>query len=86
MEIVEATAGPCRLHVVLSASRGWHRDLIRSMTKPEERSFVVFRGKIYAEQPMLLTVFDFSLVQASDQNWNSSPCRSSTDHHGGAKL
>jgi hypothetical protein len=59
MEIVEATAGLCRLRVVLSASRGWHRDLIRGMTKPEERSFVVFRGKIYAEQPMLLTVFDF---------------------------
>jgi hypothetical protein len=59
MEIIEANAGLCRLHVVLSASRGWHRDLIRSMAKPEERSFVVFRGKIYDEQPMLLTVFDF---------------------------
>jgi hypothetical protein len=59
MQIVEATAGPCQLRVVLSASRGWHRDLIRSMTKPGERSFVVFRGKIYSEQPMLLTVFDF---------------------------
>src|SRR5262249_17722240 len=59
MQIVEATAGLCRLRVVLSASRGWHRDLIRSITKPEERTFVVFHGKIYSEQPMLLTVFDF---------------------------
>src|SRR5262249_16133994 len=58
-EVVEPNADVCRLQVVLSASRGWHRDLIRSMTKLEERSFVVFRGKIYAEQPMLLTVFDF---------------------------
>ena len=59
MQIVEATAGLCRLRVVLSASRGWHRDLIRSMTKPGERTFVVFRGNVYSEQPMVLTVFDF---------------------------
>ena len=59
MQIVEATAGLCQLRVVLSASRGWHRDLIRSMAKPGERIFVVFRGKIYPEQPMLLTVSDF---------------------------
>jgi hypothetical protein len=59
MQMVEATAGLCRLRVVLSASRGWHRDLIRNMTKPGERTFVVFRGNVYAEQPMLLTIFDF---------------------------
>ena len=59
MQLVEATAGPCRLRAVLSASRGWHRDLIRNMTHPGERTFVVFRGKIYSEQPMLLTISDF---------------------------
>lgn len=59
MDMVQATSGLCRLRVVLSASRGWHRDLIRTMTRPEERSFVVYRGKIYPEQPMILTVLDF---------------------------
>ena len=59
MQVVEATAGLCQLRVVLSASRGWHRDLIQNMTKPGERTFVVFRGEIYAEQPMLLTITDF---------------------------
>ena len=56
MQMVEATAGLCQLRVALSASRGWHRDLIRTMTKPGEQTFVVFRGKVYPEQPMLLTI------------------------------
>jgi hypothetical protein len=59
MEVIEATAGLCRLQVVLSASRGWHRDLIRTMMKPGEQTFVVFGGKIYPDQPMLLTITDF---------------------------
>jgi len=59
MQIVEATAGLCRLRVVLSATRGWHRDLIRSITQPGEHTFVVFHGQIYPEQPMLLTIADF---------------------------
>jgi len=59
MQMVEATSGLCKLRVALSASRGWHRDLIRGMMKPGEHSFVVFRGKIYSEQPMLLTITDF---------------------------
>jgi hypothetical protein len=28
MQLIEATAGACRLRVVVPASRGWHRDLI----------------------------------------------------------
>jgi hypothetical protein len=59
MQIVEATAGLCHLRVALSASRGWHRDLIRSMMNPGEQTFVVFGGKIYPDQPMLLTITDF---------------------------
>ena len=59
MTLLEATGGLCRMRVALSASRGWHRDLIRNMTNSADRSFVVFGGRIYAEQPMWRTVPDF---------------------------
>jgi hypothetical protein len=59
MQLLEATGGLCRLRVALSASRGWHRDLIRMMTRSADRTFVVFGGRIYAEQPMWRTVPDF---------------------------
>jgi hypothetical protein len=59
LQLVEAAAGGCRMSIALSASRGWHRDLIRGLTTPADRTFVVFGGKIYREQPMWLTVSDF---------------------------
>ena len=59
MQLIEATAGDCRLRVVVSASRGWHRDLISKLTKPTDHTFVDFGGTIYAEQPMWRTVPDF---------------------------
>jgi hypothetical protein len=37
---------------------GWDRDLIRRYAEGEDRIFVVFRGRIYADQPTFLTVFD----------------------------
>jgi len=45
--------------VALSSSRGWHRDLIRTLTKPTDHTFVVFGGRVYPEQPMWRTVIDF---------------------------
>ena len=59
MQLLEANAGLCRMRVAISASRGWHRDLIRKMTSSADRTFVVFRGEIYPEQPMWRTVPDF---------------------------
>ena len=59
MQLLEATTGLCRMRVALSASRGWHRDLIQNMTSSADRVFVVFRGNIYPEQPMWRTVPDF---------------------------
>jgi hypothetical protein len=59
LQVLEATAGACRMRLAISSSRGWHRDLIRNFTTPEDRTFVVFGGKIYREQPMWLTVSDF---------------------------
>ena len=56
---IRATAGSCRILVAKSPSVGWDRDLIRQHATPEDRVFVVFRGKVYADQPTWLTVSDF---------------------------
>jgi hypothetical protein len=59
LQLVSATAGSCRVRVALSSSRGWHRDLLSQLPAQDDRTFVVFGGKIYREQPMWLTVPDF---------------------------
>jgi hypothetical protein len=56
---VRAGAGACRLVVMKSPPLGWDRELIRSQTAPGDEVFVVFAGKIYAEQPTWLTVTNF---------------------------
>jgi len=76
MQMIEANAGLCRMRVALTSSRGWHRDLIRNMTQAGESNFVVFGGRIYAEQPMWRTVPDFlwtKLVQKLGLNVHSTP-------------
>jgi hypothetical protein len=59
MQLMEATAGACHMRIAISASRGWHRDLIGKLARPGDRMFVVFDGVIYPEQPMWRTVPDF---------------------------
>jgi hypothetical protein len=59
LQLLTVEAGPCRMRVALSSSRGWHRDMIKNLVAPQERTFIVFGGKIYVEQPMWLTVPDF---------------------------
>ena len=59
MQLIEATAGSCRMRVAISASRGWHRDFISKHTRPADHTFVVFGGVIYPEQPMWRSVPDF---------------------------
>jgi hypothetical protein len=59
MQLIHATAGACRMRVAVSSARGWHRDLIRKLIQPTDRTFVVFGGTIYQAQPMWRTVPDF---------------------------
>ena len=59
MQLIDATAGACRMHVAISASRGWHRDLIDRLASKTDHTFVVFEGAIYPRQPMWLTVPNF---------------------------
>ena len=57
--MLRAQAGPCRILVVSSPSLGWDRDLVRRQANPADHVFVVFRGRVYGEQPTFLTVSDF---------------------------
>jgi hypothetical protein len=58
-QMMRATARACSMIVALSSPRGWDRDMIRRLATPTDHTFVVFRGRIYSEQPMWLTVADF---------------------------
>jgi len=57
--MLRASAGICRILVVNSDPTAWGRDVIRLNSTVTDRSFVVFRGRVYAEQPTWLTVPDF---------------------------
>jgi hypothetical protein len=55
---IAANSGSCRILVAKSPALGWDRDLIRRYADPEDRIFVVFRGRVYSDQPTFRTVFD----------------------------
>jgi hypothetical protein len=56
---VRGSTPGCRLVVVKSPPFGWDRELIRRQAAPGDEVFVVFAGRVYAEQPTWLTVSDF---------------------------
>ena len=55
---VTANSGTCRMLVIRSPAFGWDRDLIRRYADAEDRVFVVYRGRIYSDQPTFQTVVD----------------------------
>jgi hypothetical protein len=60
---VAANSGSCRILVAKSPALGWDRDLIRRYADSDDRVFIVFRGRIYSDQPSFLTVFDALLTR-----------------------
>jgi len=50
MRIIRATAKPCELLILRASPDGWTRDLIRRFATATDHIFIVFRGKIYADQ------------------------------------
>jgi hypothetical protein len=56
LPVVAAAAGACRLKIVEVSPDGWTRDIVRYHIAPSERQFVLFRGRIYTEQPTWLTI------------------------------
>jgi len=55
MPMIRATAGTCSMVVVRTSAYGWSRDIIRSIAG-QNGVFVVFAGRVYAEQPVLMTL------------------------------
>jgi hypothetical protein len=50
VRIIQASMASCRLQVTRPTSDGWNRNLVKHVTVGADRSFVVRRGKVYAEQ------------------------------------
>jgi hypothetical protein len=59
MPIVRATAASCDMRIGRLTPDGSNRDLIRYLTAGADRSFIVFRGKVYPKQPILRTVLNY---------------------------
>lgn len=57
--IIQATTASCRLQVARLSPDGSNRDLIRHRAAGTDRSFIVFRGTVYTQQPILLTVLNY---------------------------
>ena len=59
MPIIRASTASCHLQVARLTPDGSNRDLIRHLAAGTDRSFVVFRGTVYTQQPILWTVLDY---------------------------
>ena len=57
--MIQATAGGCRMLIAKSPAIGSDRDVLRRYAEAADQIFVVFRGRVYADQPDWLTVSDF---------------------------
>jgi hypothetical protein len=57
--IIRATTASCHLQIARLTADGSNRDLIRYLAAGSDRSFIVFRGTVYTQQPVLWTVLDY---------------------------
>jgi hypothetical protein len=58
LPMIRATAAACRILVIQTSFDGSDRERVRRYASDRDTIFVVFGGRIYAEQPTLLTVSD----------------------------
>jgi hypothetical protein len=57
--IIRASTASCQLQVARLTPDGSNRDLIRHLAAGTDRSFVVFRGTVYTQQPVVWTVLHY---------------------------
>ena len=57
--IIRATTASCQLQVARLTPDGSNRDLIRHLAAGTDRSFIVFRGIVYTQQPIFWTVLNY---------------------------
>jgi hypothetical protein len=58
--VIRANKASCRLQTAKLTPGGAGGELVRSLDTGADRFFVVFRGRVYAQQPVLWTVLDYS--------------------------
>ncbi len=56
MPAILASKEACRMLILKSSPNGWRRHIISELTAATDQVFIVFRGMVYAEQPVLLTL------------------------------
>ena len=56
--MLRATAAACRMLVAKSPAIGSDRDVLGQLVTADDRFVIVYRGKVYANQPTWLTVSD----------------------------
>jgi hypothetical protein len=57
--IIQANTASCHLQIARLTPDGSNSDLIRRLTMGKEDFYVVFRGRVYAKQPILWTVLSY---------------------------
>jgi hypothetical protein len=57
--IIRATTALCDLQIARLTPDGSNRDLVRHLAAGTDRSFIVFRSAVYAQQPILWTVLHY---------------------------
>src|ERR1700722_12767245 len=57
--IIRATTASCHLQIARLTADGSNRNLVGYLASGTDRSFVVFRGTVYARQPVLWTVLNY---------------------------
>ena len=58
LPVLRAKTASCTLQIVRLAPNGSNRDLFSHLAVGTDRAFVVFRGKVYKQQPIWRTVLD----------------------------
>jgi hypothetical protein len=59
MGIIDARSRSCRLRVARVSPLGHEEDIVRRSSATSDRTFYVFRGTVYREQPVRLTVASY---------------------------
>ena len=59
MAIIDARSRSCQLRVARVSPLGHQADLVRRASATSDRTFYVFRGTVYPEQPVRLTVASY---------------------------
>jgi hypothetical protein len=53
--VMRAVAGACRLSAAIASPAGWDREVVRRLAHDGDRTYFVFRGTVYATQPVIRT-------------------------------